>query len=383
MKLGEKYKELLMTCRRCGIDFDGEGHYRTSIDFKGQDFYVNEDGSPVIRYVFDLNGCPKEMSITAKKYNWLKDKGKLKDTIWDGLTVYPKNINGVLMMTHTFHKDRIPVVGWIVRNQNFKDLLCKYLLFLRTDGIDSPLLLRLYLVKFMMDKFEYRHLVDSGRVNVKTGKKIYVYDEYEPDYDKLENMLMGLIRTAVKREITDDNRKSFEVSTCCVVNDMGRTEFGGVYKKVKCQKQSDARKGRKAATDNRIRSLYDSSLTMQENADRIGVSLNTLKKWKKENKGESLKDRINRLYDRNKSLRENEKLLGCDHKTIMKYLVKSEIPVDDRSEDDKWLDEMLVEDKNKYESSSTIKNKEEKTNLSEENKEVSDNEIDKWLDEML
>ena len=122
---------------------------------------------------------------------------------------------------------------------------------------------------------------------------------------------------------------------------------------------------------------------MQENAERIGISLNTLKRWKKENKGESLKDRINRLYDWNKSLRENEKLIGCDHKTIMKYLIKPEIPVvDDRSEDDKWLDDQLIEDKNKYESSS-VKNKEEKTNLSEKNKEVVDNEIDRWLDEML
>lgn len=382
MKLGEKYKELLIKCRDSGLRYDKEGHYSTTIDFKGQDFYVNEDGSPVIRYAFDVNGCKQEMTISAKKYNWLKSEGKLKDTIWKDKKVHLELIDGKEMMVHTFHKDKLSGYGKLVKNIQFNKLICKYLLFLRSDGIDNPLLMKLYVLKFMIDKFEYRKSVYTGKVNVKTGKKIYVCEEYEPDIDKIEPAIDGFIKSVLKKEITDDTRKQFEVSTCCVVNDMGRTEFGGVYKKVKCQKQSDARKGRKAATDNRIRSLYDPSLTMQENADRIGVSLNTLKKWKKENKGESLKDRINRLYDWNKSLRENEKLLGCDHKTIMKYLEKPEIPVDDRSEEDRWLDEMLDEDKNKYESSS-IKNKEEKTNLSEENKEVVDNEMDRWLDEML
>lgn len=381
MKLGEKYKELLIKCMDSGLRYDKEGHYSTTIDFKGQDFYVNEDGSPVIRYVFDVNGCKQEMTISAKKYNWLKSEGKLKDTIWKDKKVHLELIDGKEMMVHTFHKDKLSGYGKLVKNIQFNKLICKYLLFLRSDGIDNPLLMKLYVLKFMIDKFEYRKSVYTGKVNVKTGKKIYADEEYEPDIDKIEPAIDGFIKSVLKKEITDDTRKQFEVSTCCVVNDMGKTEFGGVYKKVKCQKQSDARKGRKAATDNRIRSLYDPSLTMQENADRIGVSLNTLKKWKKENKGESLKDRINRLYDWNKSLRENEKLLGYDHKTIKKYLVKSEIPVvDDRSEDDEWLDKMLVEDKNKYE---TTKNKEEKTNLNEENKEVSDNEMDRWLDEML
>ena len=93
-----------------------------------------------------------------------------------------------------------------------------------------------------------------------------------------------------------------------------------------------------------------------------------------------MKDRINRLYDWNKSLRENIKIIGCSQHSIEKYLVKPEIEV--RNEDDDWLDNMLNEDKNKYESSS-IKNKEIETTLSEENKEVVDSEMDKWLDEML
>lgn len=379
MKLGEKYKELLIKCRDSGLQYDKEGHYCTSIDFKEQDFYVNEDGSPVIRYVFDVNGCRKEMTISAKKYNYLKSKGKLEDTIWKDKKVHLETIDGKKVMVHFFHKDRIPVFGKIMTT-SYKDLLYKYFLFLRSDGIDNPLLLKLFAVKFMIDKFEYRHLVYSGKVNEKTGKKIYVYEEYEPEYGKLEPVIDGLIGSVLNKEIDDDTRKQFEVSTCCVVNSVGRTEFGGVYRKVKCQKQSDARKGRKAATDNKINSLYDPSLTMQENADMIGVSLNTLKRWKKENKGESLKDRINRLYDWNKSLRENIKIIGCSQHSIEKYLVKPEIEV--RNEDDDWLDNMLNEDKNKYESSS-IKNKEIETTLSEENKEVVDSEMDKWLDEML
>lgn len=352
MKLNERYGTLVRECVKNGLSFDGEGHYRTVIDFKGQDFYVNEDGSPVIRYVFDLKGCKKEMRISLKKYNWLKENDKLKNTIWNGLKVYPKEVDGKKFMCHIFHKDRIPVVGMIVRNNNYKGLLYKYLMFLRCDGIDNPLLLKLYLVKCMMDKFEYRTKIPTGKVDDK-GRKVYDYGEYEPDIDKLEPVIDGLISSALNKEITDDTRKQFEVSTCCVVNGVGRTEFGGVYRKVRCQKQSDARKGRKAATDNKINSLYDPSLTMQENADRIGVSLNTLKRWRKENKGESLKDRINRLYDWNKHLRENIKNIGCSQHSIEKYLVKPEI--DMRNEDDVWLDDMLNEDMNRYESSSSKK----------------------------
>lgn len=382
MKLGEKYKELLIKCRDNGLQYDKEGHYSTYIDFKGKDFYVNEDGSPVIRYVFDVNGCKKEMSISAKKYNWLKENDKLKNTIWKDKKVHLEVIDGKEMMVHIFHKDRIPVFGKIMTT-SYKNLLYKYFLFLRSDGIDHPLLLKLYAVKFMIDKFEYRYKVYSGKVNEKTGKKIYEYDEYEPDIDELEPVIDGLIKSAVNKDITDDNRKQFEVSTCCVVNDVTRTEFGGVYKKTRGQKARQVKKGQRQATDNRINSLYDPSLTIKENAEKIGISVRRLQEWKKENKGESLKDRINRLYDWNKSLRENIKNIGCSQHTIEKYLVKPEIPVvDDRSEDDKWLDDQLIEDKNKYESSS-VKNKEEKTNLSEKNKEVVDNEIDKWLDEML
>lgn len=378
MKLNERYGTLVRECVKNGLSFDGEGHYRTTIYFNGQDFYVNEDGSPVIRYVFDFKGCPKEMSINAKKYDWLKHEGKLKGTRWEDLKVSRKVVDGKEVVYHIFHKDRIPVFGKIM-TMDYKRLLYKYLLFLRCDGIDDPLLMKLYLVKCMINNFEYRTKMPTGKVDDK-GRKVYDYGEYEPDIDKLEPVIDGLISSALNKEITDDTRKQFEVSTCCVVNGVGRTEFGGVYRKVRCQKQSDARKGRKAATDNKINSLYDPSLTMQENADRIGVSLNTLKRWRKENKGESLKDRINRLYDWNKSWRENIKNIGCSQHSIEKYLVKPEI--DMRNEDDVWLDDMLNEDMNRYESSSS-KNKENETVSSEENKEVIDSEMDKWLDEML
>ena len=56
MKMTETYKTIYKSLLHSGIKVEENGHYQTQLEFDG-DFFVNEDGSDVIRYFFNVKVC--------------------------------------------------------------------------------------------------------------------------------------------------------------------------------------------------------------------------------------------------------------------------------------------------------------------------------------
>ena len=310
MTIAETYKDQIRVCLAKGLRYDS-GHYKTNIDFKGKEVYVSPDGEDVIRYVFNITGCLKTRVI--------KKNGK------------------VVKVLH-FHKDKLPVYGTITKSKTLKGFLYKYLLFLRCDGIEDNELLKLYVLHCLSHKFEFWR---------KDKIKFEDWVCYEPDYADVEKMIEGLLQSAIKKQIDDETRKQFQVQSCCVVNPEVIDNNGGIRNKTRWEKRSDAKRGQRLATDNRIKAIYDHLLKDEELAEKAGVSVRRIQEWKADNRDslESLKDRIDRMYDRSLSKKKNAAIIGCCLNTLKKYLsmMKEEI-VSPPETDDAWIDAVLEEE---------------------------------------
>ena len=316
MTLLDAYRIQLKTCKEKGLRFES-GHYETWLDFGGKDFYVSPDGKDVVRYKFSITGCMKSRII--------KKDGKTK-------------------VLH-FHKDRLPVYGKVCNKKNYKGLLYKYLLFLRCDGIENPDLIKLYLLHCMTHKFEYWRKIPTTTIN-DSDQIVVVYNDWEmymPDHSDVAKMIDGLISSAMKAEIDDQTREQFIVRTRCVVNKEVRDKFGGFRDKYKNEKRRDARKGCRVATDNKIWAVYDPRLKEEELAQKAGVSVSRIQEWKADHRDklESLKDRINRLYDESLSPRKNAEIIGCSVNSVRKYADKLKAPKEET--EDAWIDRVLEE----------------------------------------
>lgn len=319
MTLLEEYRAQLKVCQDKGLIYEA-GHYETKVDFGEKDFYVSPDGGDVVRYKFNITGCLKTRII--------KKEGKTK----------------VLQ----FHKDRLPVYGRICNKKRLKGFLYKYLLFLRCDGIDDSDLIRLYILHCLTYKFEFWR-----RLPVKTygedGQIVVEYKDwelYDPDYSDIEKMIEGLLVSAMKVEIDDHTRDQFVVKTRCVVRNEVRTECGGYRNKTRNEIHRDARKGCRAATDNRIRACYSPELTEEELARKAGVSVGRIREWKADHRDEleSLRDRISRMYDESLSPGKNAEIIGCSVNSVRKYaarLKKEETKEKKEETDDEWIERIL------------------------------------------
>ena len=75
-----------------------------------------------------------------------------------------------------------------------------------------------------------------------------------------------------------------------------------------------------------IAEKYNPDLTIKENAANIGIGLTRLKEWKKEyiNSVESIEDKVKRLYDPSLSWKKNAKIIGHSVNTIKKYIMMEE-----------------------------------------------------------
>lgn len=256
-------------CLARGIKFEA-GHYETRIDFAGKPVYVSPDGEDVVRYKFEITGCLKTRKI--KK---------------DGRTV---------KVIH-FHKDRLPVYGKVCNKKSLKGFLYKYLLFLRCDGIEDVDLIKLYLLHCLVNKFEFWRKVRTFTHG--EGDQIAVeykdWELYEPEYSDVEKTIDGLISSAMKKDIDDKTKEQFIVRSCCVVNPVVVTKFGGIRNRTKGEKLWNAKKGQRLATDNRIKVNYDPRLKDMDNAQKAGVSKRRLQEWKAENREylKTLKAEIN------------------------------------------------------------------------------------------
>lgn len=337
MTIKDAYIEQLKTCLSKGIRYEN-GHYRTKIVFGNKDVYVSPDGEDVTRYVFDITGCLKTRVI--------KKEGK------------------VVKVLH-FHKDKLPVYGTITRRKGLKGFLFKYLLFLRCDGIENEDLLKLYVLHCLAKKFEFwrKKPVRSHGNGEEIITKYEDWELYEPEYTDVKKMIDGLIQSALRKQIDSETREQFIVRSCCVVNPEVRDEFGGIRNKVNREKQRDAKRGQRLATDNKIKSLYDPSLTDTDNAKRIGVSIRRLQEWKADNRDilESVEEKILRLYDRSLSLKKNAEIIGCSVNTLKKYIGKiktvPQIEEENDEDDDSWIKRLLEKERPSWEDAPTAKRK--------------------------
>lgn len=317
MTILEAYRAQIRKCKEKEIKYES-GHYETRIDFEGKDVFVNPDGSPVVRYKFNITGCMKSRLIERKR-------------------------DGKKVMVH-FHKDKLPVFGTITKRAAFKKFLYKYMLFLRCDGIEDRDLILLYVLHCMNYKFEFWR-------REKVGGEYKDWETYTPEYEDVQKMISGLIDSALKKNIDDRPREQFIERTCCVVNPTVKDKFGGIKSKTNREKHWDAKRGQRVATDNRIRAMYDPTLTNKENAQRIGIGVRRLQEWKSDNKDliETLEQRIQRMYDHKLSPGKNAEMIGCSVNSVKKYAPEvKEVVEGDEMED--WVSAILEENTSEWES---------------------------------
>ena len=312
MTIREAYRAQLKKCQAQGIRYDA-GHYETRVDFGGKSVYVSPTGEDVVRYKFSITGCMKTRMI--KK-------------------------NGKVVKRLHFHKDKLPVYGTITKRKRLKGFLYKYLLFLRCDGIENEELLKLYLLHCLVYKVEYWR---------KEKVKYEDWERYEPEYADVEEMVRGLIQSALKKELNAEIREQFVLRTCCVVNPETRSEDGSTRKKTNWEKRRDAKRGQRQATDNKIWGHYDPALTDEDLAQRAGVSVRRIQEWKADNKDslESLGQKIVRMYDWSLSPKENADTIGCSLNTVKKYMgrMKPVTAVNEINEtEDSWIDQAVEEE---------------------------------------
>ena len=309
MTIKEAYIAQLKKCQTLGIRYTS-GHYVTDVAFGGKSIYVSPAGEKVIRYKFNITGCMKTRVIRK---------------------------NGKVVKVLHFHKDKLPVYGTITKRKGLKSFLYKYLLFLRCDGIENEELLKLYLLHCMSNKLEYWR---------KDKVKYENWEQYEPDYEDVEKMIGGLIQSSLKKELDAETREQFIIRSCCVVNPEVRTEYGGLQNKTNWEKCRDAKRGQRLATDNRIWAHYDKDLTDEELAQRAGVSVRRIQEWKADNREnlETLEQKITRMYDWSLSPRENADIIGCSLNTVKKYMRRMQpVPVDEET-DDSWIERAVEEE---------------------------------------
>lgn len=81
-------------------------------------------------------------------------------------------------------------------------------------------------------------------------------------------------------------------------------------------------------TDKEIAEKYNPDLKDKENAANIGIGLTRFKEWKKENinSNESIEDKIKRLYNPALGWTKNAEIIGHSVNTIKKYILKKEEP---------------------------------------------------------
>ena len=283
ISINEAYLKQYRYCVNNNIYVDKRGHYETHIEFGDAPFYVMPDGSDVIRYEFKVDGCLK--------------KKRFKEGGW----VYVKS-------------DLIPVYGKVCNNR-VKKFFYKYLLFLKCDGIEDRDAQIFYMLCVLKDKFVF-YTRDKN-------DKCMFWKKYIPQYSNICKMFNYLIDSVMKKEITDDIREEFIIRTRCVVNPIYKGKFGESMKKSKDMILKDGRVGAGQATINKIKDVYDAAMTNNEIAEKVGVSVDTVKLYKKKKIGlETKEEKIKRMYDPSISEVKNAKNIGVSRNTLRKYIEK-------------------------------------------------------------
>ena len=148
-------------------------------------------------------------------------------------------------------------------------------------------------------------------------------------YDKTSPIIDEVIKWIMKKEISEVDKTEFIDPRKIAAPD--EICNGAIRKARKSEKIKLTKQVQRKLTDKEIAEKYNPDLTDKENAANINIGLTRLKEWKKEyiNSIESKEDRVKRLYDPSLSWAKNEEIIGYSINTIKKYLkMREPIAVD-------------------------------------------------------
>ena len=246
-----------------------------------------------------LVACRQQHIFVSEKGRYETPKEKYVVSVKDGtwLIFHPRRKNGKRVHIKNMKKD-------------YRKCIRSYASFLRADGIDNTDEMLYYILHYT-----YYH-ISFNRVLTIT------YDETRPIIDEIIKWIMKKDIEKVDKSKFIDTRKIVAPNEIC---------NGAIRKARKSEKISITRQTQKLLTDKRIAEKYNPDLTDKENAVNINIGLTRLKEWKKEyiNSIESKEDRVKRLYDPSLSWAKNEEIIGYSINTIKKYLkMREPIAVD-------------------------------------------------------
>ena len=195
--------------------------------------------------------------------------------------------------------------------KNYRKCIRSYASFLRADGIDNADEMRYYILHYTFWHISFNRML----------KKI--------TYDKTSPIIDEVIKWIMKKEISEVDKTEFIDPRKIAAPD--EICNGAIRKARKSEKIKLTKQVQRKLTDKEIAEKYNPDLTDKENAANINIGLTRLKEWKKEyiNSIESKEDRVKRLYDPSLSWAKNEEIIGYSINTIKKYLkMREPIAVD-------------------------------------------------------
>ena len=193
--------------------------------------------------------------------------------------------------------------------KNYRKCIRSYASFLRADGIDNDDEMRYYILHYTFWHISFNRML----------KKI--------TYDKTSPIIDEVIKWIMKKEISEVDKTEFIDPRKIAAPD--EICNGAIRKARKSEKIKLTKQVQRKLTDKEIAEKYNPDLTDKENAANINIGLTRLKEWKKEyiNSIESKEEKVKRLYDPSLSWTKNAKIIGYSVNTIKKYVKKQEEPI--------------------------------------------------------
>lgn len=282
---------------------------------KWERYLKREHSDFYIALMRQLVACRQQHIFVSDKGRYETPKEKYKVVVNDGswLIFHPRCKGG-----HRVHINNM--------KKNYRKCIRSYASFLRADGVDNVDEMLYYILHYT-----YYH------ISFYRGLKI-TYDKTRPIIDEVIKWIMKKDIEKVDKSEFIDSRKMAAPNEIC---------NGCIRKARKSEKISVVRKTKKLLTDKEIAAKYNPDLTIAENCANIGVKPTRLKQWKRENLDsiESIEDKVKRLYNPSLSWAKNAKIIGHSINTIKKYVNMEEpIAVDGIAELDTAEFENHVED---------------------------------------
>ncbi len=192
--------------------------------------------------------------------------------------------------------------------KDYRKCIRSYASFLRADGIDNVDEMLYYILHYTFWHISFNRML----------KKI--------SYDNTRPMIDEVIKWIMKKDIDKVDKSEFIDPRKTAAPNEIITKLGGIGKARKSEKIRVVRQAQRKLTDMEIAEKYNPDLTIKENAANIGIGLTRLKEWKKEyiNSVESIEDKVKRLYDPSLSWKTNAKIIGHSVNTIKKYIMMEE-----------------------------------------------------------